>query len=68
LWRKRRDSTLDSGPHFGLRASITKNLEQLGKVEHLDDISKAQLMLGYLADVSGDEETATSETNNEQKL
>lgn len=45
--------------------SITKNLEQLGKVEHLDDISKAQLMLGYLADVSGDEETATSETNNE---
>jgi hypothetical protein len=48
--------------------SITKNLEQLGKVEHLDDISKAQLMLGYLADVSGDEETATSETNNEQKL
>ena len=35
--------------------SITKNLEQLGKVEHLDDISKAQLMLGYLADVSGDE-------------
>jgi hypothetical protein len=45
--------------------SITKNLEQLGKVEHLDDISKAQLMLVYLADVSGDEETATSETNNE---
>jgi hypothetical protein len=47
---------------------ITMNLERVGAVEHLDDISKAQLLLGYLADVSGDEETTTTETNNEKQL
>ncbi|MEO8428617.1 MAG: hypothetical protein ABI651_16075, partial [Verrucomicrobiota bacterium] len=47
--------------------SITKNLEQVRAMKHLDDISKAQLLLGYLADVSGDEEPTTSETNNEQQ-
>jgi hypothetical protein len=46
---------------------ITKNLEQVSRVKHLDDISKAQLLLGYLADVPGDEETTTSEPNNEQQ-
>lgn len=39
---------------------ITKNLEQVAALKHLDDISKAQLMLGYLADVSGDEATPDS--------
>jgi hypothetical protein len=48
--------------------SITSNLEQVSTREHLDDISKAQLLLGYLADVSGDEETTTTETNNEKQL
>jgi hypothetical protein len=47
---------------------ITKNLEQLSRLEHLDDVSKAQLLLGYLADVSGEEESATSETKNENQL
>jgi len=46
--------------------SITKNFEQVRAMKHLDDVSKAQLLLGYLADVSGDEETTASETNNEQ--
>lgn len=45
---------------------ITKNLDQVGSLEHLDDISKAQLLLGYLADVSNDDETTTSEPNSSQ--
>jgi hypothetical protein len=48
--------------------SITKNLEQMGSLEHLDDISKAQLLLGHLADVSGDEAITTSATNEESEL
>lgn len=40
--------------------SITQNLEQVRALGQLDDISKAQLLLGYLADVSGEEETTTA--------
>ncbi len=47
--------------------SITQNLEQVQALGQLDDISKAQLLLGYLADVSGEEEITNSESINEQQ-
>jgi len=44
---------------------ITKDLEELQSLQHLDDVQKAQLLLGYLADRSDAQEPKTSETVNQ---